>query len=78
MPYKKTGDLPKQVKDNLPPHAQEIFKEAYNSAKKEYRDKDKRRDPKDDLEEVAARIAWGAVKKKYHKSESSDKWVAND
>ena len=31
MPYKSINELPKQVKDNLPKHAQEIYKEAYNN-----------------------------------------------
>jgi cation transport regulator ChaB len=32
MPYEKVLDLPKGVKDNLPKQAQEIYKEAFNSA----------------------------------------------
>lgn len=31
MPYDNTDDLPERVKDNLPKHAQEIFKEAFNN-----------------------------------------------
>ena len=38
MPYSKKSELPKGVRENLPPKAQEIFKEAYNSAWKEYND----------------------------------------
>lgn len=41
MPYKTISDLPKNVKHVLPKHAQEIFKEAFNSAwsavKKKYK-----------------------------------------
>ena len=32
MPYNRLDDLPDSVKNNLPHHAQEIYKEAYNSA----------------------------------------------
>jgi cation transport regulator len=64
MPYQKVNELPDSVKDNLPKHAQEIFKEAYNSAWEEY-DKD---------EERAMRVAWSAVKKEYHKNDDG-KWV---
>jgi len=40
MPYKSISDLPKPVRDHLPKHAQEIFKEAFNSAWHEYADPD--------------------------------------
>jgi cation transport regulator len=64
MPYKNRSDLPDSVKDNLPAHAQDIYKDAYNSAWDEY--------GKD--EERAHRVAWGAVKKSYHKNDDG-KWV---
>ena len=32
MPYSSISDLPDSVRDNVPKHAQEIYKEAYNSA----------------------------------------------
>ena len=31
MPYKQITQLPDNVKNNLPKHAQEIYKEAFNS-----------------------------------------------
>jgi cation transport regulator len=64
MPYERRSELPDSVKDNLPAHAQGIFKEAYNSAYDQY----------DHDETRANRIAWGAVKKKYHKNDDG-KWV---
>lgn len=64
MPYDKRSDLPDSVKDNLPDHAQDIYKEAFNSAWEEY----------DHDEERAHRVAWGAVKKSYHKNDKGD-WV---
>lgn len=64
MPYKTKADLPDSVKDNIPAHAQDIYKEAYNSAWDEYKHD----------EERAHRVAWGAVKKSYHKNKDG-KWV---
>jgi cation transport regulator len=64
MPYKTESDLPDSVKDNLPSHAQEIYKKAFNSAWDEYGHDEAR----------AHRVAWGAVEKSYHKN-SDGKWV---
>lgn len=75
MPYSSTDDLPEQVKNSLPPHAQEIYKEAFNSAYDEYKDPSKR-SGKTDREEVAHRVAWSAVKKTYHKNDDG-KWVSD-
>lgn len=74
MPYKSKKDLPDSIKDNLPPHAEEIYKEAFNSALKQYTDPKKRRG-KDDLETVASKVAWAAVKKVYKKDNMSGNWV---
>jgi|SRR3954449_12244460 cation transport regulator len=63
--------------DQLPEHAQHIFKKAHNSAIKEYQDPDKRRGGKgESAEEVAHKVAWAAVKKEYEKED--DKWVKKD
>lgn len=43
MPYRTDAELPPGVKDNLPPHAQDIYREAFNSAWEEYQDASKRR-----------------------------------
>jgi cation transport regulator len=64
MPYKNRADLPESVRDNLPAHAQDIYKEAFNSAWDEYGHDESR----------AHRVAWGAVERKYHKNPSG-KWV---
>lgn len=74
MPYKSVQDLPDSVRDNLPEHAQEIYKEAFNSAWDEYKDPEDRRGDAT-REETAHRIAWGAVKKKYEKNQQG-RWVA--
>ncbi|MGI8963548.1 MAG: ChaB family protein [Thermomicrobiales bacterium] len=64
MPYDKRTELPDSVRDNLPAHAQDIYKEAFNSAWDQY----------DHDEERAHRVAWAAVKQKYHKNKDGD-WV---
>jgi cation transport regulator len=73
MPYSQKSELPDSVKDNLPKHAQDIYKEAYNSAWDEYEDPDDRRGD-DSREEAAHKVAWAAVKKKYEKK--NGKWVS--
>jgi len=72
MPYKDTGDLPENVRQNLPGGARAIFKEAYNCDWEQYRDKAK---CKDDAgrEENANKSAWSAVKKKYRKNKKGDR-----
>ena len=73
MPYDKNSDLPDSVKDNVPGHAQDIYRAAFNSAWDQYQDKDTRQDG-DTREERAHQVAWAAVKKKYEKR--GDKWVS--
>lgn len=72
MPYNAIQDLPDNVQNVLPKHAQDIYKEAFNSAWDEYKDpRDRRGDAS--REEVAHRVAWNAVKKKYEKG-NDDQW----
>lgn len=60
--------------DQLPEHAQHIFKKAHASALKEYEDPKKRRGgAKEDVEVVAHKVAWAAVKKDYKKK--GDEWI---
>lgn len=61
MPYKTKSDLPESVKHVLPSHAQDIYKEAFNSAWDQYKDKEDRRDDAS-REETAHKVAWAAVK----------------
>jgi cation transport regulator len=61
MPYRTNFELPPSVRNNLPPHAQDIYREAFNHAWLQYKD-----DPR--LEEITHRIAWAAVKRRYRKS----------
>lgn len=72
MPYKRLSELPESVRDNLPEHAQEIYKEAYNAAWDQYKDPEDRRDGAS-REEVAHKVAWSAVKQSYEKQ--GDRWV---
>jgi cation transport regulator len=66
MPYEKVLDLPKGVKDNLPKQAQEIYKEAFNSAEEQYSE-----------ESRAHRVAWSAVEQRYEKNENGN-WVSKE
>lgn len=74
MPYHSIAELPDSVREHMPKHAQEIYKEAYNSAWDEYSDSDKRRG-KESREEASHKVAWSAVKKKYAKGDD-DNWHA--
>lgn len=76
MPYDRIDQLPDSVRDNLPKHAQEIYKEAYNSAWEQYADPEDRRGDAS-REETAHRVAWSAVKESYHKNEDGN-WVKTD
>ena len=60
MPYMTNEDLPDTVRLHLPSHAQDIYRNAFNSAFARHSG-----DPRQ--EEVAHRIAWAAVKRSYVK-----------
>ena len=72
MPYGKNSDLPDSVKNNLPKHAQDIYREAYNSAWDQYKSPQDRRGDAS-REETAHKVAWSAVKEKYEKK--GDDWA---
>ena len=59
--YKQITQLPDSVKNNLPKRAQEIYKEAFNSAVEQYGEEDR-----------AHRVAWSAVENKYEKNEKGN------
>ena len=63
MPYDNLSDLPDSVRNNLPKHAQEIYKEAFNSAEEQYGEEDR-----------AHCVAWSAVENKYEKNDKGN-WV---
>jgi cation transport regulator len=56
MPYVANTELPPRIRDHLPEHAQDIFREAFNHAWARYANDPRR-------EEIAFRVAWSAVKK---------------
>jgi cation transport regulator len=66
MPYSSNDDLPTSVRDHLPPHAQDIFREAFNHAWQSHAGD----------EATAYRIAWSAVKRSYQKAGNG--WVRRD
>lgn len=76
MPYANRSDLPDSVTNVLPAHAQDIYKEAFNSAWDEYKDPSDRKGD-DDRETTAHRVAWSAVKTKYQKGDDN-KWHLKD
>lgn len=76
MPYDKLSELPDSVRDNLPKHAQEIYKEAYNSAWDQYDEPEERRGDAS-REETAHKVAWSAVKEEYEKGDDG-KWRRKD
>jgi cation transport regulator len=73
MPYNTIDELPDSVKNHLPQHAQEIYKEAFNHSWIQYANPEKRRTI-ETLEEVSHKVAWSAVKKMYEKSDSGE-WI---
>lgn len=73
MPYPSTADLPSNVRDVLPAHAQEIYRAAFNNAWDEYADPAHRRGD-ESQEETAHRVAWSAVERQYAKDQQSGAW----
>jgi cation transport regulator len=63
MPYVANDELPSPVRSALPPHAQDIYREAFNHAWDEYGNDEAR----------AHRVAWAAVKRQYVKEGGT--WV---
>jgi cation transport regulator len=67
MPYRSNVDLPASVRNHLPDHAQDIYREAFNHAFAAH-EGDSRQ------EEIAHRVAWAAVKRSYVKF--GDQWIS--
>lgn len=66
MPYRTNDDLPPSVRHHLPPHGQDIYREAFNHSFAAHAG-----DPRQ--EEAAHRIAWPAVKRSY--TRVGDRWI---
>lgn len=73
MPYKTINELPEGVRNVLPKHAQDIYKEAFNSAYDQYDKPEERRDDAS-REETAHKVAWSAVKKAGYQKKDDDNW----
>ncbi|WP_168788153.1 ChaB family protein [Paraburkholderia aromaticivorans] len=69
MPYYFNADLPAPVRNHLPGHAQDIYRNAFNVAYSAHAGESRQ-------EEIAHRIAWAAVKRSYVKQ--ADTWVPRD
>jgi cation transport regulator len=69
MPYESVADLPDAVRKHLPPDAQHIYLEVFNSAWDGYAEHA-------DREVIAHKVAWSAVKKQYVKR--GDQWVKKE
>nr|WP_084030013.1 ChaB family protein [Bradyrhizobium sp. LMTR 3] len=67
MPCRSNADLPSSVRDHLPAHAEDIYREAFNHPFAAYAGDTRR-------EEIAYRTAWAAVKKSYY-VKLDDHWV---
>lgn len=75
--YNALSPRTKKQIDSLPQHAQHIFKKAHGKAVKQYQNPAKRRGgKKQSAEEVAHKIAWSVVKRKYKKL--GDKWMRKE
>jgi cation transport regulator len=66
MPYRVNTDLPSSVRSHLPEHAQDIYREVFNTAYAAHAGEA-------DREQRARMIAWAAVKRSYAKAD--DMWV---
>ena len=71
MPYATNSDLPPALQRRLPEHARDIYREAFNHAWDQYGEREPWR-----REEIAHRVAWAAVKRRYRKV--GDMWIARD
>ena len=67
MPYSTNDKLPPAVRSHLPSHAQDIYREAFNHAWRQYSGSPRR-------EEIAHRVAWAAVKRRCRKV--GEAWTA--
>jgi cation transport regulator len=69
MPYRANNDLPPSVRNHLPAHAQDIYREVFNHAYAAHAGEI-------DQEKRAHMIAWAAVKRSYGKQGNS--WVPHE
>ena len=70
MPYHRNTELPESVKSNLPPHAQDIYRSAFNHAWQEYDRPEARHGAPREV--TAHKVAWAAVKRRFEKD--GERW----
>lgn len=63
MHYMTNSDLPSFLKNNLPEHAQDVYRQVFNVAYEDYKN-----------QVTAHKIAWGAVEKRYYKNKDGT-WI---
>lgn len=68
MPYERVSDIPGSVRRNLPGHAANIWRAAYNSCVSQHGDNPKK----------CAKIAWGAVKNAGYAKGDDGEWSKGD
>lgn len=67
--YNTVTDLPRAIRDELPEHAQEIYRAAYNLAVEEHRASNPDPD-EDELHGMADQAAWMRVQMEYDRDDS--------
>lgn len=72
MSYSTVTELPKAIRDELPEHAQEIYRAAYNLTIEEHRAADHDQD-EHELQEMADQAAWQRVQMEYDRDDTG-KW----
>lgn len=73
MPYESIQALPEQLRQNLPLRAQQIYREAFNAAWRQYVDFHADAHPVA-LEEAVTRSAWAAVRRHYQRDTATGRW----
>jgi cation transport regulator len=66
MPYRTNADLPASVRENLPDHAQTIFRNTFDAAIHQ----------PGITEQIAFKIAWAAMEKVYEKRDG--RWIQEE
>lgn len=61
------------MRDLLPEHDRDIYREAFNSAREQYADPSERQNPEESREEVAHKVTRAAVERVYEKGPGSER-----
>lgn len=76
MVYKTLEELPERIRNQMDPHEQEVYREAFNCAWDDYRRPEVRRlIPSRKV--VAHRVACWAVRNKFEKDQKTGRWSQN-